>query len=74
VSGWSILNGLIKCFAFAVVLATICTFKGYTTSGGAKGVGRAVVTTAVATMVGIVVADWFTSFLSDIAMQMVVGR
>jgi phospholipid/cholesterol/gamma-HCH transport system permease protein len=74
VSVWSIFNGLIKCFAFAVVLATICTFKGYTASGGAKGVGRAVVTTAVATMVGIVVADWFTSFLSDVGLQMMVGR
>lgn len=61
----SILSGLIKCFVFALVLASICTFKGYTTTGGAKGVGRAVVQTAVATMVGIVVADWVTSFIGD---------
>ena len=66
----SILNGLVKCFVFAVVLATICTFKGYTTTGGAKGVGRAVVKTAVATMVGMVVADWLTSFLGDSMMKM----
>ncbi len=65
----SILSGLVKCFAFALVLASICTFKGYTASGGAKGVGRAVVQTAVATMVGIVVADWFTSFLGEIVMN-----
>lgn len=64
----SIFSGLIKCFVFAIVLASICTFKGYTTSGGAKGVGQAVVKTAVATMVGIVVADWFTSFVGDIIM------
>lgn len=73
VSPISILNGMIKCGTFAVVLATICTFKGYTTSGGAKGVGRAVVSTAVATMICIVVADWMTSFLGEIVLQMVRG-
>ena len=66
----SIINGLFKCFVFAVVLSTICTYRGYTTTGGAKGVGLSVVNTAVATMVSIVVADWFTSFLGDIFLRM----
>jgi len=61
----SILSGLFKCLVFALVLASICTYKGFTTSGGAKGVGRAVVSTAVATMVGLVVADWLTSQITD---------
>jgi phospholipid/cholesterol/gamma-HCH transport system permease protein len=69
----SILSGLIKCFVFALVLSTICTYRGYSATGGAKGVGQAVVRTAVATMVGIVVADWFTSFLGDVIMRMVLG-
>ncbi len=69
----SILSGLMKCFAFAVVLATVCTFKGYSTTGGAKGVGRAVVSTAVTTMVCIVVMDWFTSFIGEVILQMVRG-
>jgi phospholipid/cholesterol/gamma-HCH transport system permease protein len=69
VNAFSILSGLFKCFVFAIVLASICTFKGYTASGGAKGVGRAVINTAVATMLGIVVADWLTSFLSDAVLQ-----
>lgn len=73
VSSWSIVNGLIKSLVFAIVLASICTFKGYTTTGGAKGVGKAVVSTAVATMVGIVIADWFTSFLADIVVSIVAG-
>lgn len=73
VSPVSILNGLVKCFAFAVVLATICTFKGYTTFGGAKGVGRAVVETAVSTMICIVVTDWLTSFVGEIILQMIRG-
>lgn len=69
----SILSGLLKCFVFAVVLATICTYRGYVASGGAKGVGIAVVNTAVATMVGIVIADWFTSFLGDVIMRIYLG-
>lgn len=73
VSPWSILSGLVKCFTFAFVLAAVCTFKGYQTRGGAKGVGRAVVSTAVTTMVGIVIADWVTSFLGDILLHIIEG-
>lgn len=73
VSPISILNGLIKCCVFAIVLATICTFKGYTTTGGAKGVGRSVVSTAVATMICIVVMDWLTSFIGEIVLTMIRG-
>ena len=69
----SVLNGLIKCFVFAFLLATVCTYKGFTTTGGAKGVGRSVVNTAMATMVGIVIADWLTSFLSDVTLRLFLG-
>jgi phospholipid/cholesterol/gamma-HCH transport system permease protein len=71
VNPWSIFSGLVKCFTFAIVLASVCTFKGYTTRGGAKGVGRAVVSTAVVTMVGIVMSDWATSFVGDIILGIV---
>ena len=73
VSKASLMSGLLKCFAFALVLASVCTYKGYTTSGGAKGVGRAVVSTAVMTMVGIVVVDWLTSYFGDVAMTIYMG-
>ena len=73
VSPISILNGLVKCGVFAFVLATICTYKGYTTTGGAKGVGRSVVSTAVATMICIVVMDWLTSFIGESMLQMIQG-
>ncbi len=69
----SILIGLLKCLCFAVVLATVCTFRGYTATGGAKGVGKAVVNTAVSTMIFIVVVDWIVSFLADIIMNIVLG-
>ena len=63
--------GFFKCAVFAVVLATICTRKGFQTSGGAKGVGRAVVSTAVSTMICIVLMDWFTSFIAEAALTWV---
>jgi phospholipid/cholesterol/gamma-HCH transport system permease protein len=65
----SILSGTFKSFIFALLLGTICTYKGYTATGGAKGVGRAVVSTAVMTMIGIVIADWLTSTLSDLVLK-----
>lgn len=65
VTGLSILTGLVKCFSFSVVIAAICTYLGYHTSGGARGVGLAVIQTSVFCMVSIVVMDWITSFLLD---------
>jgi phospholipid/cholesterol/gamma-HCH transport system permease protein len=62
---FSIVSGLFKCFIFSLVLATICTYRGYTATGGAKGVGLAVVKTSVSTMVCIVVADWGTSLFMN---------
>jgi phospholipid/cholesterol/gamma-HCH transport system permease protein len=70
VSVFSIFSGLAKCFVFAVVLATICTYRGFNASGGAKGVGLGVVNTAVTTMICIVVADWMTSFFSEVALRL----
>jgi phospholipid/cholesterol/gamma-HCH transport system permease protein len=72
VSGGSIMTGLFKCLVFALVLASVCTYQGYETSGGARGVGRAVVTTAVTTMVGIVIADACTTLVAD-AVSTLVG-
>jgi phospholipid/cholesterol/gamma-HCH transport system permease protein len=68
----SILIGTFKSLVFALVLGTICTYKGYTTTGGAKGVGRSVVNTAVMTMMSIVVADWLTSTFSDLVLKFAV--
>jgi phospholipid/cholesterol/gamma-HCH transport system permease protein len=62
----SILSGFFKSFIFSLVLATVCTYKGYFVTGGAKGVGRAVVGTAVATMISLVFFDWLTSYLMEI--------
>lgn len=66
----SVLSGLIKVIFFSIGLGWIATYLGYTTSGGAKGVGRAVVNTAMATMVAIVFIDWLTSFVTETFLRM----
>jgi phospholipid/cholesterol/gamma-HCH transport system permease protein len=73
VSSVSVASGLFKCLVFALVLASVCTYKGFTASGGAKGVGRNVVATAVMTMIGIVIADWLTSSISQSMLHLLGG-
>lgn len=73
VNSASIVSGLFKCFVFAVILASICTYKGFTTTGGAKGVGRSVVSTAVTTMICLVIADWLTSLFAASILKMAVA-
>lgn len=73
VSSVSLYNSVFKCFVFAFVLAAICTYKGYTAFGGSKGVGQAVVSTSVQTMIGLVFMDWVTSVISDAVLVMVRG-
>lgn len=69
----SIFSGFFKSFIFANILATICTFKGYNVIGGTKGVGRAVVSTAVTTMTALVFFDWLTSFFMEVATIIIKG-
>tara|TARA_Y100001935_G_C17295446_1_gene505836 strand:+ start:1011 stop:1787 length:777 start_codon:yes stop_codon:yes gene_type:complete len=65
----SIFSGLFKCLTFSFVIAGICTYMGYSTTGGARGVGLSVIRTAVLSMVSIVVTDWLTSFLFNSVLQ-----
>jgi phospholipid/cholesterol/gamma-HCH transport system permease protein len=71
VTKFSIAGGLLKCFVFSFLIAIICIYQGYHTSGGAKGVGRAVIKTAVSCLIAIVVADWLTSLIFDSMLKMV---
>jgi phospholipid/cholesterol/gamma-HCH transport system permease protein len=58
---WTIFEGLFRCTLFSTIVATVCTFKGYTASGGAKGVGKAVTESAIFTNVYIVLANFASS-------------
>ncbi|MBI4042198.1 MAG: ABC transporter permease [Deltaproteobacteria bacterium] len=65
---WSILNGVAKSAVFGLLIAAISCYFGYTASGGARGVGTAVNTTAVTIVVSLVVANyWVTSLIHSLA-------
>lgn len=58
-----IMEGLIKSCIFGIVFALICSYKGYYTKGGAKGVGEATNRGVVISMVMVIVLDYFLSNL-----------
>lgn len=58
-----VLHGLVKCVIFGVVMALASCHFGLAVKGGAPGVGRAVNSTVVASALGILVLDYFVSFI-----------
>jgi phospholipid/cholesterol/gamma-HCH transport system permease protein len=52
-------EGLIKSAIFGLMFGIICTYKGFNTSGGAKGVGEATNRGVVVSMVTIIIIDYF---------------
>ncbi len=52
-------EGLFKSFIFGIMFAVICTYQGFNTTGGAKGVGEATNKGVVISMVGIIIIDYF---------------
>jgi phospholipid/cholesterol/gamma-HCH transport system permease protein len=65
VTGWSIGTGIVKSFVFGCLIGAICCYRGYVTEGGAESVGKTVRTTAVQTLVSLIVADYALSTLSE---------
>lgn len=58
-----IYEGLFKSFVFGIIFSSICTYTGYFTKGGAKGVGNSTNKAIVYSMVSIIVVDFFLSNL-----------
>lgn len=56
-------EGLFKAAVFGLVFAIICSYRGFYTTGGAKGVGEATNRGVVSSMVMIIVLDYFLSNL-----------
>lgn len=52
-------EGLFKSAIFGLMFSVICTFKGFFTTGGAKGVGEATNRGVVMSMVSIIIIDYF---------------
>lgn len=59
-----LIEGLFKATVFGFIFSTVCTFRGFYTTGGAKGVGEATNKGVVISMVLIIVSDYFlTTFI-----------
>lgn len=56
-----IAGGLLKGAVFGAIIAIVACYKGYYTSGGASGVGRATTTSVVIASVSILVSNYFLS-------------
>lgn len=58
-----VLNGLIKSFAFAVVIGVVSCHQGLSTIGGPRGIGRSVTKAVVNSIVLILILDYFLTRL-----------
>lgn len=58
-----IVEGLVKSTVFGIIFALVCSYRGFNTSGGAKGVGEATNRGVVVSMVMIIVLDYFLTNL-----------
>lgn len=56
-------EGLFKGAVFGIFFALICTYRGFNTTGGAKGVGEATNQGVVQSMVMIIIMDYFLTNL-----------
>ncbi|ASD62743.1 MlaE family ABC transporter permease [Bdellovibrio bacteriovorus] len=56
-------EGLLKGMIFGIYFALMCTYRGFNTTGGAKGVGEATNQGVVQSMVGIIILDYFATNL-----------
>jgi phospholipid/cholesterol/gamma-HCH transport system permease protein len=54
-----IYSGLVKAAFFGLVLSVVGCYKGFNTTGGAEGVGRATTQAVVISSITILVSDYF---------------
>ena len=67
VDGTDLYGGLIKAACFGFLLSLISCYRGYTATGGSKGVGIATTTAVVISSVVILVSDYFlTAWILEI--------
>ncbi|KAL6771073.1 TGD1 [Auxenochlorella protothecoides x Auxenochlorella symbiontica] len=63
ISSWDILSSILKCWVFGTIISSVSCSWGYTTTGGAKGVGESTTSAVVISLVLIFIADFALSFL-----------
>jgi phospholipid/cholesterol/gamma-HCH transport system permease protein len=54
-----IFNGLVKAACFGLILSLVGCYKGFYTTGGAQGVGKATTQAVVIASVSILISDYF---------------
>lgn len=60
---YTFLHGFIKSFFFALIIVIVACHKGFNTSNGAEGVGKATTSSVMLSMVLILVSDYFITSL-----------
>jgi ABC transport permease subunit len=63
IEGWDIIVSMIKSWVFGTIISVISCSWGFTTTGGAKGVGESTTSAVVISLVLIFIADFGLSFL-----------
>lgn len=58
-----IYNGLVKAACFGLILSVVGCYKGFNTTGGAEGVGRATTEAVVLSSIMILISDYFLTAL-----------
>lgn len=61
-TSWDIISSVIKAWVFGAIISIVSCAWGYTTSGGAKGVGESTTSAVVVSLVMIFIADFFMSY------------
>ncbi|MDR1952001.1 MAG: ABC transporter permease [Elusimicrobiota bacterium] len=59
----SLAHGLIKSVFFALIIVIVACHKGFTTSGGAEGVGKATTSSVMYSLVLVLISDYFLTLL-----------
>jgi len=62
-SFYDIFGGLVKAFFFELIISWVATYKGYSCSGGAQGVGQATTETVVVSSISIIIVNYFLALL-----------
>ncbi|PNW81963.1 hypothetical protein CHLRE_06g268200v5 [Chlamydomonas reinhardtii] len=62
-TSYDVMTSMVKSWVFGTVVATISCAWGFTTSGGAKGVGESTTSAVVISLVTIFIADFFLSLV-----------
>jgi phospholipid/cholesterol/gamma-HCH transport system permease protein len=56
-------SGLLKAIFFGMILATISCYQGFSTEGGAEGVGRATTKAVVISSLAILISNYFITVI-----------